>query len=180
MPAKAIEGDIAGMYLVWNGKLLVHKRAAVGFPASHNKISTPGGKVDPGEDFFTTAVRELEEEAAVVLPDTNKANFHVLNRIEKRPEFPNSVMYYRVLRSKPKVGGAKGEFTREVDMKFDFEAAGVKGEVAGPGYFWAEVKSLKKFLDDNSEKYKQIYMYANLVKLIRVLGARRRTRKASV
>ena len=178
MPAKAIEGDIAGMYLVWKGMLLVHKRAAVGFPASHNKISTPGGKVDSGEDFFITAIRELEEEANVSLPDTNKGNFHVLNRIENRPEFPNSVMYYRVLRSKPIVGGATGEFKREVDMDFDFEGAGVKGETAGPGYFWAEVKSLKKFLDEHPRKYKQVYMYANLVKLIHVLDKRSRaTRK---
>jgi hypothetical protein len=63
---------------------------------------------------------------------------------------------------------------KAVDMKFAFDDIG--GEVAGPGYYWANIDSLIKFLDVH-EKYKNPYFYENLL-LVKKVVKRKFTRKA--
>jgi len=167
---------IAGTYIVWNNKVLIHKRGKPANTKTVHGFGAPGGKVDPGEDFLTAALRELEEEAGLTL---SKSGFKVLNKIKN--ENAESVMYMRVLAKKPLVSGPlDAKFKHEVDMTFDFAAAGLKGESAGPesGHYWADVSDLIKFLDKNPE-FSHKFLYDNIILLRKALRSKRQTAKTS-
>jgi 8-oxo-dGTP pyrophosphatase MutT (NUDIX family) len=168
---------IAGTYIVWDNKLLIHKRGKVCNKHTVHTFGAPGGKVDPGEDFLTAAIRELEEEAGLKL---SKSGFKVLNKVSN--ERAESVMYMRVLAKKPLVAGPLHEkFADEVDMSFDFDAQGLRGESAGPesGHYWADVNALSKFLDKNPE-FSNPFLHDNLVLVRKALrGKTRRISKMS-
>jgi len=162
--------QIAGTYIVWNHKLLIHKRNETGSEASWHKFAAPGGKVEGDETFLDAALRELKEESGLTL---TKRGFTVLKKIKS--DAADSVMYIRTLSKKPVVKGPQDEDSKKaVDMKFTFDDIG--GEVAGPGYYWANIDSLIKFLDVH-EKYKNPYFYENLL-LVKKAVKRKFTRKA--
>ncbi|MFZ2620609.1 MAG: NUDIX domain-containing protein [Alphaproteobacteria bacterium] len=52
------------VYLRVNGRVLMLKRAA-DKKILPNAVSAPGGKVEPGEDIYSAAVREYEEETGL-------------------------------------------------------------------------------------------------------------------
>ena len=148
--------SIAGTYIVWKNKLLIHKRNTTGSEASWNKLAAPGGKLEKGEDFLTAAIRELQEESGLVL---TKRGFKVLNTIQS--DAADSIMYIRNLSKKPVVGGPQDSGSKKaIDMKFTFDS--IEGESAGPGYYWADIESLLGFLDKNKE-YNNPYFYKNIV-----------------
>jgi hypothetical protein len=76
-------------------------------------------------------------------------------------------MYMRVLKEKPVVKGPQDTGSKKaIDSKFDFLAAGVKGEDAGGGYYWAELSSLIPFLRKPiNKKYNNPYFLDNLLLL---------------
>jgi len=164
---------IAGTYIVWDNKLLIHKRGKLSNKHTVHTFGAPGGKVDPGEDFLTAAIRELEEEAGLKL---SKSGFKVLNKVSN--ERAESVMYMRVLAKKPLVAGPIKTFADEVDMSFDFSS--IKGESAGPesGHYWADINALFKFLDKNPE-FSNPFLYDNMVLLRKALRSKRRTARVS-
>jgi ADP-ribose pyrophosphatase YjhB (NUDIX family) len=165
---------IAGTYILWEGKLLIHKRAETGSEASWHKFAAPGGKVDPGESFIKTAVRELKEEAGLTL---STGGWKILNKI--KGEKADSVMYMRTLKEEPIVKGPQDAGSKKaVDTSFDFNKKGVKGITAGnnTGYFWAELPSLITFLQNpKNKKYNNPYFLDNLILLKKKL--RNQTRK---
>ena len=163
---------IAGTYIVWDNKILIHKRGKFADKKTVHTFGAPGGKVDEGEDFLTAALRELDEEAGLKL---SKSGFKVLNKIKNKAA--DSVMYMRILAQKPLVSGPIEKFRYEVDMAFDFSS--VKGESAGPdsGHYWADLNDLIKFLDKNPELSNKFF-YDNIVLLIKALRASK-TRRAS-
>ena len=174
---------IAGIYVVWNGHLLLHKRSdKAGSEASWHKFASPGGKVDPEDNgsFRTAALRELEEETG--LSGKGQA-LHILRK-ESNPN-ATSVMYWIEYKGKekPNVPGPDKASQKSIDMDFDFEAAGVKGEVAGPdktgsvGYFWAKISDILKFLK-NHPKYSNPYFTKNVRALRTALKKANGTRKA--
>lgn len=166
---------IAGTYIVWDNKLLIHKRGKFANKHTVHTFGAPGGKVDPGEDFLTAALRELHEEAGLTL---SKSGFKVLNKVSN--ERAESVMYMRVLAKKPLVAGPLNDkFKDEVDMDFDF-ATGLKGESAGPdsGHYWADLNDLFKFLDKNPE-FSNPFLYDNMVLVRKALRSRRKTARVS-
>ena len=170
-----IKMKIAGTYIVWNNKLLIHKRGKLMNKNTVHTFGAPGGKVDPGEDFLTAALRELEEEAGLKL---SKSGFKVLNKIKN--ERAESVMYMRILAKKPLVSGPMDKkFADEVELDFDFQGAGLKGESAGPesGHYWADLNDLFKFLYKNPE-YSNTFLYDNMVLLRKALRSSK-TRKVS-
>ena len=167
---------IAGTYIVWDNKLLIHKRGKLTNKHTVHTFGAPGGKVDPGEDFLTAALRELKEEAGLTL---SKSGFKVLNKVSN--ERAESVMYMRVLAKKPLVDGPLNDkFKYEVDMDFDFSSEGLKGESAGPetGHYWADLNDLFKFLDKNPE-FSNPFLYDNIVLLRKALRSRRKTARVS-
>ena len=166
---------IAGTYIIWDNKLLIHKRGKLANKNTVHSFGAPGGKVEQGEDFLTAALRELHEEAGLTL---SKSGFKVLNKIKS--EAAESVMYMRVLAKKPLVSGPlDAKFKDEVEMDFDFSGAGLKGESAGPdsGHYWADINDLFKFLDKNPE-FSNKFLHENIVLVRRALRAAK-TRKAS-
>lgn len=166
---------IAGTYILWNNKLLIHKRGKLLNKNTVHSFGAPGGKVEPGEDFLTAALRELEEEAGLTL---SKSGFKVLNKISN--ERVESVMYMRVLAKKPLVAGPMDKtFADEVEVDFDFQGAGLKGESAGPdsGHYWADLNDLFKFLAKNPE-FSNTFLHENMVLLRKALRASK-TRKSS-
>jgi len=165
---------IAGTYIVWDNKLLIHKRGKLTNKHTVHTFGAPGGKVDPGEDFLTAALRELNEEAGLKL---SKSGFKVLNKVSN--ERAESVMYMRVLAKKPLVAGPLDKkFVDEVDMSFDFSS--IKGESAGPdsGHYWADLNDLFKFIDKNPE-FSNPFLYDNMVLVRKSLRSKRRTARVS-
>lgn len=166
---------IAGIYVIWNNHLLLHKRSdKAGSEASWHKFASPGGKVDPEDNgsFRTAALRELEEETGL----TGKGKrLHVLWK-ESSPG-ADSVMYWVEYKEKPEVPGPDKASQKSIDMSFDFEKAGVKGEVAGPGYFWADATTLLHFLKEHP-KYANPYFIKNVRRVRKALAdAKEKTRK---
>ena len=160
---------IAGTYIVWDNKLLIHKRAETGSEASWHKFAAPGGKVDQGEGFLEAALRELKEEAGLTL---SSGGWKILQKI--KGEKADSVMYMRTLKEKPVVKGPQDKGSKKaIDSSFTFES--VKGEGAGGGYYWADIKSLLSFLrKSENEKYKNPYFVDN----VKLLVKKTQTRKA--
>jgi ADP-ribose pyrophosphatase YjhB (NUDIX family) len=165
---------IAGTYIVWEDKVLIHKRAETGSEASWHKFAAPGGKVDGDESFIQAAVRELNEEAGLEL---SKYGWKVLNKIQG--EKADSVMYMRLLKEKPIVKGPQDAGSKKaIDSKFVFLAKGVKGEDAGGGYYWAELSNLISFLrKSENKKYNNPYFLDNLLLLKTKL--KKQTRKVA-
>jgi ADP-ribose pyrophosphatase YjhB (NUDIX family) len=166
---------IAGLYVVWNGHLLIHKRSdKAGSEASWHKFASPGGKVDPEDkgSFRTAALRELQEETG--LSGKGKA-FHILRK--ESNEHASSVMYWLEYKEKPDISGPDEASQKSIDMEFDFLKAGVKGEVAGPGYYWAKISDILKFLKQH-EKYSNPYFTKNVRALLSALKKKHGTRKA--
>ena len=163
---------IAGTYILWEGKLLIHKRAETGSEASWHKFAAPGGKVDPGESFKEAALRELKEEAGLTL---STGGWKILNKI--KGEKAESVMYMRTLKEEPVVKGPQDAGSKKaVDTSFNFNKHGVKGIEADGGYFWAELPSLITFLQNpKNKKYNNPYFLDNLILLKKKL--RSQTRK---
>ena len=158
---------IAGTYIVWDNKVLIHKRGKPANTKTVHGFGAPGGKVDPGEDFLTAALRELKEESGLTL---SKSGFKVLNKIKSEAD---SVMYMRVLAKKPVVAGPIEKCRYEVDMDFDFSR--VKGESAGPdsGHYWADINDLVKFLDKNPE-FSHKFFYDNIILVKKALRSKSR------
>ncbi len=168
---------IAGIYVVWNNHVLIHKRSTTaGSPESHHKFASPGGKVDPEDDgnFKTAALRELKEETGLV---GKESQLSLLNKIES--EKAVSKMFVLQYKEKPTVKGPDKQSKKSVDMEFDFAKAGVKGEDAGPGYYWANLKNILTFLKDSkNEIYNNPYFVEN-IKLLKQKQTRGKTRKIS-
>ena len=163
---------IAGIYVVWNKKVLIHKRSSsAGSEASWNKFASPGGKVDPDDkgSFRKAALRELKEETGLI---AKPSNLRVL--FKESSTGADSVMYYIKYVEKPTIKGPDAASKKSFDMDFDF-AKKIKGEVAGAGYFWADLGSILTFLNENP-KYKNPYFVKNIKKLKKALadGTRRR------
>jgi 8-oxo-dGTP pyrophosphatase MutT (NUDIX family) len=158
---------IAGTYIVWGNKVLIHKRGKPANTKTVHGFGAPGGKVESGEDFLTAALRELKEEAGLTL---SKSGFKVLNKIKSEAD---SVMYMRILAQKPLVSGPIEKCRYEVDMDFDFSR--VKGESAGPdsGHYWADINDLVKFLDKNPE-FSHTFFYDNIILLRKALRSKTR------
>ena len=74
------EGDLVGLYAIWDGKVLIHRRKDDLKDADSLKISTPGGGVDAGETFGSAAVREALEEAGLKV---DVADLQLLSEEEK-------------------------------------------------------------------------------------------------
>ena len=153
---------IAGTYILWENKVLIHKRAETGSEASWHKFAAPGGKLEEGENFLEAALRELEEEAGLTL---GKGGWKVLNKVKN--DKAESVMYMRLLKEKPIVKGPQDAGSKKaVDSLFDFAKKGVKGEEAGGGYYWADLGTLISFLQKpTNKKYSNPYFVDNLVLL---------------
>ena len=163
---------IAGIYVLWDGHILIHKRSdKAGSEASWHKFASPGGKVDPEDkgSFRTAALRELEEETG--LSGTGK-RLHVLQK-ESNPN-ADSVMYWIEYTKKPEIPGPDKASQKSIDMDFNFLKAGVEGEVAGPAYFWAKIPDLSRYLKANP-KYSNPYFVKNLRLLKK--SAKAKTRK---
>ena len=159
---------IAGTYIIWDNKLLIHKRAETGSEASWHTFAAPGGKVDEGEGFLEAALRELKEEAGLIL---TSGGWKILKKI--KGEKADSVMYVRTLKEKPVVKGPQDKSSKKgIDSSFTFE--GVKGEYAGGGYYWADIKSLLNFLrKSENKKFKNPYFVEN----VKLLLKKNQTRK---
>jgi 8-oxo-dGTP pyrophosphatase MutT (NUDIX family) len=154
---------IAGIYVVWDGHVLIHKRSdKAGSEASWHKFASPGGKVDPEDNgsFRTAALRELEEETG--LSGAGK-RLHVLRKESNK--YADSVMYWIEYTKKPEIPGPDKASQKSMDIEFDFEKAGVKGEVAGPAYFWAKIPDVLTYLKAHP-KYSNPYFVKN-VRLLR-------------
>jgi hypothetical protein len=165
---------IAGIYAIWNGHILIHKRSdKAGSEASWHKFASPGGKVDPEENgsFRTAALRELEEETGL---SGKGKRLHVLQK--QFSAGADSVMYWIEYKEKPEVPGPDKASQKSIDMAFDFAAAGVKGEVAAPAYYWAKISDLLKFLKAHP-KYSNPYFVKN-VRLVQAALKKKGTRKA--
>lgn len=165
---------IAGIYVVWNKKVLIHKRSSsAGSEASWNRFASPGGKVDPEDkgSFRTAALRELKEETGLL---AKPGSLRVL--LKQSSVGADSVMYYVKYTEKPVVKGPDAASKKSFDMAFDFAKKGVKGEIAGAGYFWADLGSILTFLNANP-KYKNPYFVKNIKKLKQALAVADGTRR---
>lgn len=103
-PLKAFSVEVAGMEFEHAtpprlGSVLVllfEENSVIKFPlikrpiyigAHSGQVSLPGGKAEPGEDFFTTALRETEEEIGV-----KQARVEVLGKLTDFHVIPSNFM----------------------------------------------------------------------------------------
>ena len=124
--------------------------------------------MDPEDNgsFRKAALRELKEETG--LTGSGKKLYELFKQSSAGAD---SVMYYMKYAEKPEVKGPDASSQKSLDMDFDFEKAGVKGEVAGPGYYWADLGGVLKFLKEH-EKFSNPYFVKNVRRLIGKLKRR--------
>ena len=137
----------AGMYVVYNDMLLVHKRAARlgGF------LSCPGGSITPPETPAAAAAREAMEEAGV----------QVLSKPNEFYMSPDGkfVGYVDYVATQPAVLGPNAYSLSEVDMGYDFQDVPGAEVVPGTGHAWVPLKPLFTFLQKGKVPDAQTYFY---------------------
>ena len=144
----------AGMYVVYNDMLLVHKRSAHlgGF------LSCPGGSITPPETPAAAAAREAMEEAGV----------QVLSKPNEFYMSPDGkfVGYVDYVATQPKVSGPNAYSLSEVDMGYDFQDVPEAQVVPGTGHAWVPLKPLFAFLQKGKVPDAQTYFYNAVFKLL--------------
>jgi ankyrin repeat protein/8-oxo-dGTP pyrophosphatase MutT (NUDIX family) len=120
----------AGMYIVYEGRLLVHKRSARlgGF------LSCPGGSIEPRESPKKAAEREAFEEAGVLVSPRVRAFY-------KSPD-GKFVGFVDRDTIRPAVLGPNEYSLSELDMTYDFKDVPGAEVVPGTGHAWVPLKEL--------------------------------------
>ena len=153
-PKYVTDPVFAGMYMVYEGKLLVHKRSARlgGF------LSCPGGSIDPKETPKAAAEREAYEEAGVLVSQ-NVREFYTS---------PDGKFVGFVDRDtlKPAVLGPDAYSLSEVDMGYDFQDLPGAEVVPGTGHAWVPLKELYTFITRGTVPLAQHYFVNAVLVLI--------------
>ena len=169
----AAEGQITGIFVVWNNKVLIQLRSTGEF--LKGKITIPAGSVEEGENWFDAALRELHEQTQIKLPDDVQIDSlsTYLNPPKKYPGMKKRVYFLIQLKSKPLLFGPDSKHKSNINLTFDFYRQGIPGEVAGnnTGHYWADIPKLIAWLGSEANKdYKFSIDYTNLNLLKTKLG----------
>jgi len=142
-----------GMYVVYDGKLLVHKRSARlgGF------LSGPGGSIVPPETPVEAAVREAKEEAGVRVADPTE--------LYASPDGKFVGYVYKATTPLP-VLGPNAYSLSELDMTYDFKDVPGAEVVPGSGHAWVPLKDLYTFIVQGPTVQAQQYFIASVLKLL--------------
>ena len=144
VPVAPKDGSIAAIFMLWQDKILIQKRAAD--PAT---ISCPSGFLENGESFEEAAVRELEEEAQFSpAPDSEDLTlFHRTQTVVGGTGPLRDMAFYYCLVKDPAISTPGPVAPGEVDTVYNF--ADVPGAVVyddNSGHAWITPTDLETYI----------------------------------
>jgi len=155
-PLKKSMRTSVGVYVVYKGYVLVHKRSSQlgGF------ISSPGGGVDADDPSLKhAAVRELREEAGLYIEESDLQLLY-----DDAPQF---VGFAYIIDRLPVVRGPESASLWEVDMNYTFDDFNPKEVLVLPntGHAFVSIIALEEYLGRQPPIYNQRY-FVSVVKYL--------------
>lgn len=126
----------AAIIVIWNDTILIQKRAS----CLGGKYATPGGSIDPFETAEDAALRELNEEAGLVLDSTNMKQ---LGSIHPPNRNPCKTIIVKYVGSNPIFGYASA--ARECDPI----PVSISGYYACHGHKWMTKDQIETLINKN-------------------------------